>query len=114
MDIRILIDCRLKLKNGNRDTVNKHEHVLSAQTLALYRVLIHHFENVILRVVKINVINMKRYLAQIVPLQIKALINKPESSTVSLIKRRGRDEGQLIDDLLCFGFAQAFMGIPLL
>ena len=65
-------------------------------------ILVYHFENVVFRVVKVNVIHMERDLGNIIPDEVKALIYEPESLTVSDIERRCVDKVQLVDDFLDF------------
>ena len=68
----------------------------------LNRILVYHFENVVFRVVKVNVIHMERDLGNIIPDEVKALIYEPESLTVPDIERRCVDKVQLVDDFLDF------------
>ena len=68
----------------------------------LDRILVYHFEDVVFRVVKVNVIHMERDLGNIIPDEVNALIYEPECLTVPDIERRCVDKVQLVDDFLDF------------
>ena len=65
-------------------------------------ILVYHFEDVVFRVVKVNVIHMERNLGNIIPDEVKTLIYEPESLPIPDIERRCVDKVQLVDDFLDF------------
>jgi hypothetical protein len=49
----------------------------AAQPVALNRVLVHHAENIILRVIEINIVDMQRDIIDVIPDKIESLHDKP-------------------------------------
>ena len=78
---------------------------------SLNRILVYNFEDVILRMIEVDVVHMKCHLADIITHKIKALVDQPERFTISEVKRSGLNHNELVDDLLYFNFAQSILGI---
>ena len=113
MDSGILFDCCFEFAYRNRDTVDEHKQVRTTQVFALNRVLIHDFENVVFRMIEVNIVHMKSHLADVVTHEIKALIDQPERFTISEVKRCGLNHDEFVDDLLHLNFAQSVLGITI-
>ena len=107
----VLFDSRFKFAYRNRNTVDKHKQVRTTQAFALNRVLVHDFEDVVLRMIEVDVVHMKSHLTDIITHKVETLVDQPERLPVSQIKRCSLNHNQLVDDLLHFYFAQSILSI---
>ena len=60
--------------------------------LPLDRILANHLKDVVAGVLKIDVVDMQRHLAQIITHEVEAFVHKPEGFSVAAIKRRCRNK----------------------
>src|SRR5665647_1079038 len=87
-----------ELKNCYWNAVDKQNHIRAAQTLTLNRILVYHFEFVVLRRIKIDIVDVQGEFARLVAGKVKSLVYKPKRLTVSVVKRRGGNKTQTADD----------------
>ena len=81
----ILADGRLEFTDDNGDTIDEHQKIRATQTLTLNGILVYNLKNVVLRIVKINVIDMQSHLADIIAHKVKTLVDEPEGFPVSSV-----------------------------